>query len=159
MTRFRKISRNIDFWPKIAIFRPFLPPERGQNLEADFFCNKVKLCVRTLLTSHHTLKLYYFLARYLQKNGQKPYNVTTCNVFLTKKGLKRPKPDFSRNFHLFFSKLNPKCSLCKIKKILWLDFEKLAETLIFGQKWPFFYQKGPKTGEKFWCHNFKFIFS
>ena len=39
------------------------------------------------------------------------YNVTTCNVFLTKKGPKRPKPDFSWNFHLFFSKANPKYSL------------------------------------------------
>ena len=27
--------------------------------------------------------------------------------------------------------------------ILRLDSEKLAETLIFGQKWPFFYQNGP----------------
>ena len=47
----------------------------------------------------------------MSKNSQKPYKVTTCNVFLTKKGPKRPKPDFSRNFHLFFSKVNPKCSL------------------------------------------------
>ena len=42
------------------------------------------------------------------KNNPKLYNVTTCNVFLTKKGPKRPKPDFSRNFHLFFFKSKPK---------------------------------------------------
>ena len=28
---FRKTGRNVDFWPKMAIFGPFLPPERGKN--------------------------------------------------------------------------------------------------------------------------------
>ena len=32
--------------------------------------------------------------------------------------------------------------------VLWLDFEKLAKTLIFGQKWSFFYQNGPKTAKR-----------
>ena len=32
----------------------------------------------------------------------------------------------------------------KIKKILWPDFEKLAEALIFGQKWPFLTKIGQK---------------
>ena len=32
----------------------------------------------------------------------------------------------------------------KTKKILWVDFEKLAEMFIFGRKWPFFTKMGQK---------------
>ena len=40
------------------------------------------------------IKFRPFLGALSTKNGKKPYNVTTCNVFLTKKGSKRPKRDF-----------------------------------------------------------------
>ena len=111
MTGFRKISRNVDFWPKKAILDHFYPLKEAKIDDQKFFRKKVKLRAHTLLTSHHTSKLDHFWAHYLQKMVKNPYYVTTCNVFLTKKGPKRPKPDFSRNFHLFFSKVNPKGSL------------------------------------------------
>ena len=108
MIRFRKICRKIDFWPKRPFFVHFYLLKEVKNYGQIFFCKKVKLRVHTLLTSHHTSKLDHFWAHYLQKMVKKPYNVTTCNVFLTKKGPKRPKPDFSWNFHLFFFKSKPK---------------------------------------------------
>ena len=56
------------------------------------------------------IKIILFFGALSTKKVKKNYNVTTSNVFLTKKGLKRPKPDFSQNFH-FFSKVNPKWRL------------------------------------------------
>ena len=99
------------FGQKWQFLDHFYPLKEAKIDGQFFFCKKVKLRDHTLLKSHHTSKLDHFWARYLQKMVKNPYYVTTCNVFLTKKGPKRPKPDFSRNFHLFFSKVNPKCSL------------------------------------------------
>ena len=33
MTRFRKIGRNVDFWPKMAIFLPKKGPKRVKNFD------------------------------------------------------------------------------------------------------------------------------
>ena len=107
MTGFRKISRNVDFWPKMTIFFTILPPERGQKLRPIFFCKKVKLRVHTLLKSHYTSKLDHFWARYLQKMVKNPYYVTTCNVFLTKKGQNGQNQIFPGTFTCFF-KSKPK---------------------------------------------------
>ena len=111
MTRFRKISRNVDFWPKMAIFGPFLPPERGENWRPKFFLQESQTTRPYASNKPSYIKIRPSLGALSTKNGKKPYNVTTCNVFLTKKGPKRPKPDFSWIFHLFFSIVNPKYSL------------------------------------------------
>ena len=107
MTVFRKISRNVDFGQKWPFFDHFYPLKEAKIDGQTFFCKKVKLRAETLLTSHHTSKLDHFWAHYLQKMVKNPYYVTTCNVFLTKKGPKRQKTDFPGTFTGFF-KSKPK---------------------------------------------------
>ena len=82
---FEKLVKTLIFGQKWPFLNHFLPPERGENWRPKiFFCKKVKLRAHTLLKSHYTSKLDHFWAHYLQKIVKNPYNVTTCNVFLTK---------------------------------------------------------------------------
>ena len=89
----------------MAIFGQFLPPERGQKLGAKIFLQESQTKRPYASNKPSYIKIRPFWARYLQKNGQKPYNVTTCNVFFTQKG---PKRDFSRNFHWVIPYIDPK---------------------------------------------------
>ena len=73
------------FGQKWQFLDHFYPLKEAKIDGQNFFCKKVKLRAHTLLTSHHTSKLDHFWAHYLQKMVKKPYNVTTCNVFLIKK--------------------------------------------------------------------------
>ena len=56
----------------------------------------------------HTTSIYWME---YAKNLRKHHFVTTRNVFLTQKGPKRPKRDFSRNIHWVISYIDPKYSL------------------------------------------------
>ena len=81
----------------------------------------------------------------MEEIGQKTSENTILSphamYFWPKKSQNGQNKVFSQNLHWVISKI---ASKYKTKKILWLDFEKLAETLIFGQKWHFFTTMGQK---------------
>ena len=143
---FVKLAETLIFGQKWPFLDHFYPLKEAKIDGQTFFCKKVKLRAHTLLTSHHKSKLDHFWAHYLQKMVKKPYNVTTCNVFLTKKG---PKPDFSRNFHLFFFKSKPKMQFqyAKLRRS-YNRISKISRNVDFWPKMAIFYQNGPKTAKR-----------
>ena len=98
---FEKLAETLIFGQKWQFFTIFTPWKRPK-FRVENFCKKVKLPVHTLLTSHHTSKLDHFWAHYLQKMVIKTYNVTTCNLFLTKKGQNGQNQIFPGIFTCFF---------------------------------------------------------
>ena len=107
MTKFRKISRNVDFVQKMALFGPFLPPERGQNLGPKIFLQESQ----TKRPYASKKPSYIKIRPFFGKKWSKTLQCHHMQCIFDQKGPKRPKPDFSRDFHLFFfSKVNPKYS-------------------------------------------------
>ena len=108
MTGFRKISRNVDFWPKMAIFDHFYPLKEAKNYGRNFSCKKVKLRVHTLLTRNHTSKLDHFWVRYLQKMVKKPLLCNHMQCIFDQKRTKTAKTRFFLELSLAFFKSKPK---------------------------------------------------
>ena len=104
---FEKLAETLIFGQKWPFLDHFYPLKEAKIDSQNFFCKKVKLRAHTLLKSHHTSKLDHFWARYLQKMVKNPYYVTTCNVFLTKKGAKTAKTRFFPELSLVFFKSKP----------------------------------------------------
>ena len=81
----------------------------------------------------------------MAKNGPKPYNVTTSNVFLTQKWPKRAKQEFSQTQHCY-SMIQSNCPkfLTKFQTNLMCGFEENVRKPDFwlkmaknGKNWPF----------------------
>ena len=92
-------------------FLPKKGPKRVQNFDVrilNSFFHKQTINIVHITKFDHTTSTYW---KKLAKNLWKHHFVTPCNVFLTQKGQKRPKRDFSGNFHWVISYIDPKLSL------------------------------------------------